>query len=58
MNSATVPNAPWAPPNTTCYGNLTAPPAKLFNSTPNFSQWVSAFESLGAKYLLRGMHWS
>lgn len=45
-----MPNAPWAPPNTTCYGNLTAPPASLFNSTPDFAQWVSAFESLGAKY--------
>jgi hypothetical protein len=45
-----MPNAPWAPPNTTCFGNFSAPPAALFNSTPDFAQWTRAFEALGAKY--------
>lgn len=45
-----MPNAPWAPPNTTCFGNFTAPPAALFNSTPDLPQWTRAFQALGARY--------
>ena len=45
-----MPNAPWSPPTCSCYGNLTAPPAAAFNSTPDFAQWVSAFTAMGAKY--------
>jgi alpha-L-fucosidase len=45
-----MPNAPWVPPNTTCFGNFSAPPAGLFNCTPNFAQWTRAFQALGAKY--------
>ena len=49
-----LPNAPWIPtpdPNLySCYGNLTAPPAALFNSTPHFQQWATAFVAMGARY--------
>ena len=47
-----MPNAPWAPPPnvSNCFGGLPAPPAARFNSTPDFAQWTSALNSMGARY--------
>jgi len=45
-----LPNAPWAPNVSNCYGGLPAPPAARFNSTPDFAQWTSALQDMGARY--------